>query len=142
VNDFTSFKVAAFFDRPAVKNAVEERTRKALSRMGAFVRQRARQSMRRRKGRSPVGKPPSAHEGQLKDLLFFAWDRAAQTVVVGPMKFRRGDAPSLNEYGGAAAVRLPNGQTVRGVYKPRPFMAPALASEWPKLDQCFAAAGA
>jgi hypothetical protein len=137
------FKAIAFFDRKAVKDGTDQKTRKALSMLGAFVRRRAQQSMRRRKGPSAVGSPPSAHaRPMLKRLLFFAWDKATQTVVVGPAPFAGGTAPAANEFGGAAAVRMPDGRTIRGVYKPRPYMAPALAGEMPKLGQCYAAAGA
>jgi ferric-dicitrate binding protein FerR (iron transport regulator) len=138
-----NFKAFTFFDRKAVRDETSKRTRRALSRMGAFVRRTAQQSMRRRKGRSPAGTPPSKHERPwLSKLLFFSWDRSTQTVVVGPVPFGDGNAPAANEHGGAAAVRLPDGRTIRGVYDRRPFMAPALATEWPKLGACYAAAGA
>jgi hypothetical protein len=39
-----------FFDRAKVKNAVDAGTRRVLSRFGAFVRTRARTSIRKRKG--------------------------------------------------------------------------------------------
>jgi hypothetical protein len=51
----------SFFDRAKVKNAVDAGTRRVLSRFGAFVRTRARTSIRKRKGTSPPGGPPHAH---------------------------------------------------------------------------------
>jgi hypothetical protein len=134
-------KTVVFFDSAAVKNATDERTRRALSRFGAFVRQRARRSMRTRRGPSAVGSPPSVHKGQLKAFVFFQWDRSTSSVVVGPTPFARGTAPEANEYGKASVVRLPTGRTIRAVYKPRPFMAPALAAELPRLADCFEKAG-
>ena len=137
------FKVLAFFDRKKVAAETDRRTRKALSRLGARVRQTATRSMRRRKGKSPVGSPPSAHDNPLlKKLTFFTWDSATRSVVVGPIPFGRGTAPAAQEYGGQAGVRLPDGRIVRGTFKPRPFMAPALKAELPHLGECFAAAGA
>lgn len=137
------FKALTFFDQKAVKDSTDRTNRKALSLLGAFVRQHAKRSMRRRKGPSPKGTPPSKHERPwLEKLLFFAWDQGTRSVVVGPAPFGRGDGAWLNERGGAAAIRLPNGRTVRGVYDKRPYMAPALAAVWPRLGACYAAAGA
>lgn len=115
-----------FFDRKAVTRALDREKKKRLSRAGAFVRTRARSSIRRRKGTSRPGRPPFSHEGSLRRLLLFAYDRGRDTVVVGPVPFRqaRQTAPQLLEHGG---------QTRAGrrtlTYLPRPFMAPALEAE-------------
>jgi hypothetical protein len=92
--------VNSFFDRDSVISAMDKATRKALSKAGAFIRTRARSSMRRRKSASSPGSPPSVHKGTLKNLLFFSWDPATKSVVIGPEKFARGEAPNLNEFGG------------------------------------------
>ena len=47
-----------FFDRAKVKNAADAGTRRVLSRFGAFVRTRAKTSIRKKKGTSPPGSPP------------------------------------------------------------------------------------
>lgn len=120
---------AAFFDTKAVRDAVDAGTRKALSKFGAFVRQRARSSIRTRKKSSPPGQPPSSHEGSLKRLIFFAYDAEKKTVVIGPVPFRTGAAPALLEYGGA--VPRKSGRPKR--YRGNPFMAPAAAAEVPKF---------
>lgn len=140
-----------FFDRPKVQRAVDRARRRALSKAGAFIRQRARTSMRRRRGSSEPGSPPHAHEGSLRRLLFFAYDPSADSVVVGPVGFRRSDAPNTLEFGGAATVTrrrtrprsggkrvvesLPGGR-VR--IEARPYMGPALRKELPNLPKSWA----
>jgi hypothetical protein len=120
-----------FFDRPAVLGAVSQAALRVLSRFGAFVRTRARTSIRPRKAASRPGQPPSSHEGSLRRLILFAYDRARRSVVVGPAAFRRGAAPALLEYGGTAPA--PPGRRRPAIYRARPYMAPALAAELPRL---------
>jgi len=55
-----------FFDRQAVISKVDAATRRVLSRFGAFVRQRAKSSIRKRRNPAPPGSPPSSHTGLLK----------------------------------------------------------------------------
>ncbi len=125
---------AGFFDRAAVMNSTTAAERKVLSRFGAFVRQRARSSMKRRKDPAPPGQPPSSHVGLLRQHLYFAWDAARRSVVIGPVVLnqKRGDAPPLLEYGGPA-VRVRYGQQRRVMYAPRPYMRPAFAAEQASL---------
>lgn len=102
------FDYNMFFDRPAVISAVKKATRKTLSKAGAFVRTRARTSIRpapKKKKYTPVpGKPPRSHLGTLKRLIFFAWDPTTESVVVGPALFagKTSDptAPEVLELGG------------------------------------------
>jgi hypothetical protein len=122
-----------FFDRAAVMDKVPPAKRKALSKIGAFIRQRARSRMRKRKKASAPGSPPSVHVGKLKDLLYFSYDPQAESVVVGPVKYREGEAPNLNEFGGTAQRRhwlrrekKFGGPKYAAKYPSRPFMAPAL----------------
>lgn len=130
---------AAFFDRPAVKSAVDQATRRNLSKFGAFVRQRAKTSIRRPpKSANPrisqPGRPPYSHTGLLKKFLFFAYDANAQSVVIGPVLLRKSDgkAPSLLEHGGVA-VR----ERKRRRYRPRPYMQPAFDAELPVLPELW-----
>lgn len=118
-----------FFDRKAVTNAVDKAARRVLSRFGAFVRQTARTSIRRRKGISQPGKPPHSHSGELRRLIFFGYDPRVQSVVIGPTRFSKGTVPALLEYGGRHENRT---------YKPRPFMGPALEQEREKLPALWA----
>lgn len=123
-----------FFDRDAVLKRVDAVKVKVLSKGGAFVRQRARSSMRRRKGSSKPGSPPSAHKNALlKEKLFFSYDPSTDSVVVGPVALsRKPEAPALNEFGGTVTRRR-HGRTRVATYPERPYMAPALKAEEPKL---------
>ena len=132
-----------FFDRPAVQGAVDRATRHVLSRFGAFVRTRSRSSIRRAKGTSRPGRPPHAHTGLVKKILF-GYDPERQSVVIGPMRLNQktGDALPALEYGGRSRVemgsrrrrRLERNVTIR----PRPFMGPALVEEQKKLPALWA----
>lgn len=123
-----------FFDSEKVLRAVDAGTRKALSRFGAFVRTRARSSMRKRKnGHSRPGQPPFVKEkGLLKKLLFFSYDPQTKSVVVGPARINKSTVPAVHEFGGRLKVGR---KAVR--YRPRPFMGPALKAELPKFADQF-----
>ena len=126
---------AGFFDRQLVMAATSRAERQVLSRFGAFVRQRARTSIRSRRAISAPGLPPSSHVGLLKQFILFAYDPAHASVVIGPVRLNAktsGDAPRLLEYGGSA-LRTRQGKLVRCQYRPRPFMAPSLAAEIGRL---------
>jgi len=94
-----------FFDAPRVKRAVDAATHQALSRAGAFIRQGAKTSIRKRRGISRAGEPPHSHAGHLRRLIFFGYDPVTESVVIGPMPFRKGEAPHLLEYGGTVVRR-------------------------------------
>ena len=146
-----------FFDRKAVRNALKPATRKALSQAGAFVRTSARSSMKSRgkkNARSQPGQPPryTPGNGLLRKRLFFAFDRAKESVVVGPVGFRGSKVPELMEYGGNTRLRnhvMPlkqaraTGQrrfyryTGPAKYRPRPFMNPALERERANIPKQF-----
>ncbi len=106
---------AAFFDADRIKVAMDRTTRRLLSRFGAYVRTRARTSIRSRKGTSKPGQPPRSHTGLLKNFIFFAYDADRHDVVIGPVKTHQvfGDAfgrpvtgtvPEVLEYGGAITI--------------------------------------
>ena len=108
-----------FFDRAKVERMVDQKTRKALGRIGALVRQVARRSIRKRKAASAAGSPPSSHTGKLRDNIFFAYDPSTTSVVIGPTPFNgrsyvavpgggsliAGAVPSVLERGGKVGVR-------------------------------------
>lgn len=123
-----------FFDRKKVINAVDRVTRRVLSRFGAFVRRTAKQSIRKRKKSAAADRPPSSHEGTLKRLIFFAYNRSRDSVVIGPTQSGRGDVPRLLEEGGIIRRRDPRtGRSKMLRYKPHPYMKPALDKELPGL---------
>lgn len=127
-----------FFDRQRVQNATSRAERKVLSRFGAFVRQRARSSIRSRQGTSPPGSPPFSHTGLLRGNIFFAFDPRARSVVIGPILLNAtsGVAPQLLEHGGAITLRR-GGRLRPAVYQPRPYMRPAYAVEQQKLPNLW-----
>jgi hypothetical protein len=120
-----------FFDRATVRNKIDKRTQKVLSKFGAFVRQTSRRSIRKRKGTSRPGRPPFSHVGTLKRFIFFGYDAHHRSVVIGPViaPGKKGKAPAALEYGGR--VSIPQGGTAK--IEPRPFMHPAFETELPKV---------
>ena len=107
-----------FFDREAVQKAIERGNLRALSEAGAFIRTRARSSLRRRKKPSPAGSPPSVHSrdslATLKNILF-GLEPQRQAVIIGPVALRgssgnaatapvSGTVPNVMEFGGPIAV--------------------------------------
>lgn len=135
---------AAFLDAAGVSKKVAAAERRVLAKFGAFVRQRAKTSIRKRKKPSEPGSPPSSHAGDLRRLIFFAVDPAAESVVVGPVPFkgRSGTPPAevtrLLEEGGSTTRPGGRGGRVVAHYRPRPYMAPAFAAEAPKFAALLA----
>jgi hypothetical protein len=156
----------SFFDRKAVLDATSRAEHKVLGRFGAFVRRKAKGSIRKRKKISEPGKPPSSHTGVLKNFIFFAWDATKRAVVIGPtlanmLSFTRdrqpvnGTIPEALEYGGEVTIleeklgdrwfrkdlrrRRGNRPTRFRTAKiaARPFMTPAFEAEAPKLPQMW-----
>ena len=126
----------SFFDRHVVMTAMGNAKRKVLSKAGAFIRTAAKTSIRKRKKSAPPGSPPHSHEGSLRRLILFGYDRSTDSVVVGPVGFKKSTAPNVLEHGGDAVVLARRGGrlTSRKVkIAPRPYMAPALEKERPQL---------
>lgn len=142
---------ASFFDRPAVQRALDRTTRRSLSHGGGLVRKIGRRSIRK----APAGKvsrpgqPPFSHPPHLlRDKIFYAWDPATNSLVIGPAKLNKpGSAPATLEQGGEGTILLRGRRrqdgsrepTVvrRARFKARPYMAPALAKAAPKLAEMF-----
>jgi len=156
------FKIKSlFFDRATVRDKVDAAKRRVLSRAGAFIRQTAKTSIRRRKGVSLPGSPPHSHTGLLKKFIFFGYDPRSDSVVVGPEKLpKRDDVPNTLEFGGIKTARkemvvrvgqpgrdekgrftLGKRQRIkkgaRLVYRPRPYMGPAMKKELPKFPRLW-----
>ena len=135
--DFKAVK-RSFFDRKAVRSAVDRAARRVLSRFGAFVRRTAKSSIRKRKRTSAPGEPPSSHTGLLRKFIFFGYDPRRKSVVIGPARLNQktGDAPHALEYGGTSTVvegprRRRRKRRVR--IEARPYMGPAIRKELPGL---------
>ena len=110
-----TMKAITSFNGAKVQRAVDRARRQSLSRGGAIIRQTAKHSIRKRKAVSAPGSPPSSHEGTLRRLMRFGYDRSAGSVVVGPMATNqvffdrqrqpvRGTVPSVLEYGGQITI--------------------------------------
>jgi hypothetical protein len=127
-----------FFDTKTVRAKTDKATRRVLSRFGAFVRQTAKRSIRKRKKASEPGKPPSSHIGLLKKFIYFGFDVVRRSVVIGPVRLSqkgRGAAPPALEYGGIVTLqpRRRRGKKRRARIRPRPFMGPAMEKEKQQL---------
>jgi hypothetical protein len=133
-------KYSQFFDRDTIIKKIGTAKKRVLSKAGAFIRQRAKTSIRRRKKSSKPGEAPSSHVGLLRDLIFFAYDNQSDSVVVGPQLLngskKRGSIPPprVLEDGGEGVTS--KGQ--RAFYHKFPYMAPALEAERPKFPELFA----
>ena len=99
------FRVA-FFDTKEVRSKVSDATRRVFSKFGAFVRQTAKQSMKKKSGPAPPGQPPHSHVGLLKRWILFGYDKTRESVVVGPAKLpKKGNVPETLEKGGNVPAR-------------------------------------
>ena len=132
--DFKAVK-GMFFDRAKIKGRIDARTRKVLSKFGAFVRKTSRQSIRKRKGTSRPGNPPFSHVGTLKRHIYFGYDPKRRSVVIGPVIFpgKSGKALPALEYGGRSDT--PSGAMVK--IAARPFMGPAFKANLPQVPSLW-----
>lgn len=137
-------KVGSFVMRGA-RSSIRPARRKSLGEMAPQERANYEQWAARQKARgfkppprplasSKPGEPPRSITGLLRRNIFFAYDPARESVVIGPAMLNRGtQAPETLEYGGSTEVR---GRNVK--IEARPFMGPALEREAPKLPGFFA----
>ena len=126
INIGVGLDTTVLFNTRAVTQAVDRAKRRVLVAQGAYLRKIAQHQIPDRRGPSRPGNPPHSHTGILRQRLFFAYDRAAESVVVGPQVFNPSDAPGLLEHGGL----IPRtGKPLAA----RPFMGPALERAEPKL---------
>ncbi len=121
-------------DMATIKTKLTYRSNKALvikkgqdaaeqigKRFGSYVRQTARQSIKKARVAKPTqsnpnpkrdvskpGEAPRSVQGSLKAFILFAWDPATRTVVIGPklLPGKRGDAPGILERGGTAPRKV------------------------------------
>lgn len=137
---------ALFFDRPAVMRMMTKKERSVLSRFGAFVRRRAKSSIKisRTNETSEPGEVPKGHTGQLRSQIYFAADPGKRSVVIGPTLFgtKTGEELSALEQGGMSTMTESAGGAARRrrrVYvRARPFMLPAFKSELPQVASMMA----
>lgn len=126
------------FQAGKIMSATDKATRRVFNRFGAFVRRTARTSIRKRKRISQPGRPPSSHTGILKKLIFFAFDRLRESVIIGAARSARsrGKTTDALEHGGTSTAMFTVGGVTRRrrvKVKARPFMQPAFDKERPGL---------
>lgn len=125
------------FDSRPVRKAGDKSLVSFFKRFGAFIRQTARQSLKKSKKPAPPGKPPHSHIGLLKRLLYFWVDTRKPYLIAGPAKINGAVSPNIPEAlekGGRTKVvgRKTKGSrpATRVVKIPaHPFMGPAVAKE-------------
>lgn len=127
---FEGFK-RSFFDAEAVLKRLDKAERKQLSKLGAFIRQRWRTSLRYRQDPAPAGAPPSVHRSTLRtktnrrtgvakrqavsperEFIFFAFEAESRSVIVGPAKTNQTPPKGIGgqtvteviEYGGTESI--------------------------------------
>lgn len=121
----------AFIDRPGVMDAVDAKFQKVFGRTGGFGRMVMKRGMRKRKKPSQPGNYPHAHQGGLRDGIFFNYDKTSRELVIGPLRHARQPAwlpagietvPQLINQGGTYTLTDDNKgpQTIN--YQARPFV--------------------
>lgn len=131
---------ALFFDRHAVQGMMDKKSIRVLSQFGAYVRRTAKGLIRRAKSASKPGSPPHSHTDLLRDYIFFSYDPAALSVVIGPVKLatRSENAPEVLEHGGLTTMGFGPNRGKRVRIAARPFMQPAMDKEEEKLPALWA----
>jgi hypothetical protein len=132
----------SFFDWKLIQRSMMKSADRVASKFGAYVRTRARSSMKRRNGSSRPGQPPHAHgPGLIKRFLFFATSGPGN-VVIGPAKLNK-PAPrvlaALESGGDSLLIKRVKGRKVeqRIQIAARPFMRPAFEKELPSLSKLW-----
>ena len=135
-----------------VRRAVDRAKGRVLGRSADLIRDTAQQSMPDREGLAPPGQPPRMESAWLKRSVRSAWDRSSQTSLAGPV--RAGGAGAAEErmlmrvleFGGQYVLgrRARRRRRIRGhrravvQVKAKPYMAPALKKERPRLPKLWA----
>jgi hypothetical protein len=145
---------AVFFDSERVMKEMDARTRRTLSRFGAYCRKVAQNSIKTSADAAAPGQPPHAHAGSLpkfKKGILFAADLEAGSVVIGPIAYNQVHGylvPQVLEEGGDVTARvrilrhLYSGREkkfamVKRHYRPHPFMGPAFQRSLEKLGTFY-----
>lgn len=92
--------------KPAnVLSPVDKELKRRLSMLGAYVRQRARRSLRKGKKSADPGQPPKSQAGHLKNLILYDVDVDERNVVIGPAA-ARSKVADIIEYGGEQTIEV------------------------------------
>jgi hypothetical protein len=129
-----------FFDKHGITEKMDRKTKRVLSSTGAYSRTVMKNGMKTANGSAPPGAYPHSHQGDLKRLIYFGYDDATKSVVVGPTPFKSRESsltggltvPQLVNEGGTVyrqgfvgprRHRRPAGVRLRYSYQARPFVA-------------------
>jgi hypothetical protein len=161
---------AALFDTDKVTDRIDRVKRRFLFTFGAYVRTRARQSIKsggKSNKRSKPGDPPKFHTPFLKKGILFAVNTSRESVVIGPVvvptehggpgalsALEEGGMVSIREIvGGGGGGRNASGQfkkkkrlrftgkMTRTRIKARPFMGPAFEKEKANISTIWRKSG-
>lgn len=122
------FGVRVEFEEDRLLGAMKQANRKALGRVGAYVRKTAVNSVRRSDKASEAGTPPNTRRGLLRRSVLFGVEADALRVVVGPARSLIGISMTAHEFGGRYRGRE---------YPRRPLMGPALEHAAPRLPKLW-----
>lgn len=130
-----------FFNSKKVLRLLDKKTHAVFARFGKYVRTTAKRSIRPvgKKGTpSKPGSPPKSRKGLLKNFIFYAFDLAKRSVVIGPQKIGglKGKTPSVLEYGGN--VKGKRRHSTASKVSARPYMGPAFEKSKKKLSSLWA----
>lgn len=113
-----------FFDKNPAVRFLNKKTRKVLSKFGAYVRRSAQLSMRSSDKPAKPGEAPHARGKKLlKRMLFFSYDSTSKGTVVGPLRLQRTQDQHVPRVLEESGTIVRNGQVFR--YKKFPYMKPA-----------------
>lgn len=103
-----------FFDSRKLIAAMDRAKRKVMSSQGAFVRRKAKTSLKSRRKASAPGQPPRVHgrDSHLRRLIFFVYDPIEEDVIIGPEAISRKRGFTSNEFGKTTPQRLEGGGPV------------------------------
>lgn len=82
------------------------------------------------------GDPPKNRSGALKNAIFFGYDAASKSTVIGPVPLHTKSAHAL-EHGGTVSLPDPRGKRVSMTFAGNPFMSPALEEVSEKIPEHF-----
>ena len=128
-----------------VHRVVDQITWRALGKAGAYARVIARRMLSPSASRSRRGHPPNSHPPRMLLRRFMLWARVrgGQQVMIGP-KLLSGAGVGLDPWGTVAVPGLleKGGQVTdrrgeRHTYAERPFMRPALAKTFERMDKFY-----
>jgi len=126
--------------RPARRKRESELTTQEkadYARKVRIARQKGRPKPKRPYASAAPGEPPRTRNKLLRKNIFFGWDTASESIVIGAIQLPRLDHAKLIEHGGNTTAKNVQGQSVSMTYKPHPFMQPALRIAAPTIPPEF-----